>query len=429
MVHNQIRFSWVGGISDMAINARAVAMGMLMGCGFAGGFLLSGMESEDSSLPRFRKADTRGAAQNAARALMSNAAASAKSSKDDGSADDILNEVAAADGSGSGKGDGAGALGTGIPAAKTGAAGGKDGAAAGANKNGILADKKQDASKAKAGDDPGGLNLAAKSGQSTGKPGSGAAAAPGGPCVMADLVGAEAAEVLLGNTVDQEGSWGAHDFVYYSPRHLVGQIHPSSISLSPWDPKNGVLCDGTACGPIHVRHCVDERLSTTRAGELQLAHGRWAPILRGNIKNFPSYIPFVDAPRPLAKTRAGEKPAGGASAQGSDGTPFDTDRVYLAQRPNSGDDSRVTFYNRDGRTMDYDVPAAQAVQEGMTINVGWWTLQKGLLCQGRADDASHPSCYRPKKKEAGHVTLTAQDGQIDLIPLADPIVSKPRVDD
>ena len=247
---------------------------------------------------------------------------------------------------------------------------------------------------------------------------------------MTDLAGAEAAAVLSGNTVDQEGNWGGHEFLHFSPRGLMGLIRPTAITASLWDPKAGVLCEGAACGIIRVRRCLDERAATVKVGELQLANGRWAPILRGNVQGFPTYIPFLDEartmrpPRPNARS-AGVKPSTGAGAR----APVDTDRVYLAERAESGDDRRVSFYGRDGRVLDYAVPTAGAVRDGVTINVGWWTYQKGQLCQGPAGSAAHSSCYRPRRQGPGRVTLTAQDGRIDLVALADPVLLRPSGDD
>ncbi|MGI3903005.1 MAG: hypothetical protein ACRYGP_31555 [Janthinobacterium lividum] len=384
-------------------------------------------------------------AKSAASALMSGAAASATSGKDDGSASQILSDVAAAGKTGSGQGDGAGDL----AIAKSGGSGGQDAAAASGIGSGSLAQKAHAEGKTAPGDgvstetlskktSVGLQSLVSKAAASDGaatSPGlaakaaaSTAAAAPAGPCPMTDLAGAEAASVLLGNTVDQEGDAG---FLYFSPRRLMGRIRPASVMAKPWDPKAGVLCDGTACGIIRVRRCLDERLSTTtKVGEFQLANGRWAPVLRGNVQGFPTYIPFLDAARTAPQLRAGAKPAGpSVEARSGDGALVDTDRVYLAQRAESGDDARVMFYDRDGRTMDYAVPVPEAVRDGVTINIGWWTLQKGLLCQGSAGDATHPSCYRPKKEGAGHVTLTAQEGRIDLVALADPVLLRPTGDD
>ena len=434
----------------MTISMRAAAMGLLMGCGFAGGFVLSGEASEHSMLPQFRKADVGQLAKKAAGALMTGAAKSATSGKDDGSATQILSDVAAAGGAGDGKGDGAEALA--IKDAAKGKADGKDGAAGVAAAE-TLAQKAHGEGKTAPGDgappsktDPSkGSGLVSKAAASdaapAAKPGASqasgaaakatpvAAAAPGGPCPMVDLAGAEAAAVLSGNTVDQEGNWGGHEFLHFSPRGLMGLIRPTTITARRWDPKAGVLCEGTACGIIHVRRCMDERLSTTKAGELKLANGRWAPILRGNLQGFPTYIPFVDQARTVAQAQARAGSAAKVKARAGDGAPVDTDRVYLAQRADSGDDGRVRWYDRDGRVMEYAVPTAGAVKDGVTINMGWWALQKGLLCQGPAGNPSQSSCYRPKRQDAGRVTLTAQDGQIDLVALADPAVLRPGDDD
>ena len=433
----------------MAISTRLAVVGLLFSCGLAGGFVLSGVAREHSTLPKFRKADPGQLAKNAASALMSSAAASATSGKDDGSASQILSDVAAAGRTGSGQDDEAKDLAVGMATAKGGGSRGQGAAAANGIASGMLAQKAHAEGKTAPGDgvptetlskqtSVGLQSLVSKAAASDGaatSPGlaakaaaSTAAAAPSGPCLMTDLAGAEAASVLLGNTVDQEGDAG---FLYFSPRRLMGRIRPASVMAKPWDPRAGVLCEGSACGIIRVRRCLDERLSTTtKVGEFQLANGRWASVLRGNVQGFPTYIPFLDAARTAPQPRAGAKPAGpSAKARSGEGALVDTDRVYLAQRAESGDDARVMFYDRDGRTMDYAVPVPEAARDGVTINIGWWTLQKGLLCQGSAGDATHPSCYRPKKEGAGHVTLTAQEGRIDLVALADPVLLRPTGDD
>ena len=386
----------------MTISMRFAAMGLLMGCGFAGGFMLSGVAREHSTLAKYRKADPGQLAKDAARALMAGAAASATSGKDDGSASQILSDVAAAGKTGSGQGDGAGDLAIGTAPTKSGGSGGKDATTLGKETSAGL------------------QSLLSKAASSN-------VAAPTGPCTLADVAGAEAATVLLGNTVDEEGDWEGHEFVYFSPRHLMGRIRPASVLVKIWNPKAGELCEGTVCGIIRVRRCLDERLTTTKAGELQLTNGRWAPILRGNVKGFPTYIPFLDEARMATQPRTGAKPAGpAAKSRSGDSALVDTDRVYLAQRAESGDDARVMFYDRDGQTMDYAVPVAEAAREGVTINIGWWKLQKGVLCQGSAGDASHPSCYQPKKQSVGHVTLMAQDGRVDLVALPDPAMLRAR---
>ena len=206
--------------------------------------------------------------------------------------------------------------------------------------------------------------------------------------------------------------------------------------MRPWNPKLSVLCssegqsDGKiACDVIRVRKCSNEAAKDLTIGYLSLRNGHWSRIIRGNIRDFPAYIPVLDkadvTPQDPGDGR-GPRPKRRAAHPDL----FDRSRGYLKRVPGSDEgENHLYYFAEDGSRIDFVVPGDAYRQDGVPINVGWWTLNKGVLCQGSGSDVKHPSCAKPKLRPDGHLVLvsTAKDPQVEFVALRD--APRGRADD
>ena len=400
-------------------NGRLIALGLLASFGYGGGFVLSTIASPhlDLKAPP-RAAPAAGNGQGQASGTIGGGGRGAGSP---------------AAGGGGGGGGGSGGGGGAASAGAAGAAGGAGQGAEGGSGNGAAASAA--AARTGAAGDSGGRDAKAQdAGARAGDAGtagagrSGAAAGlagPAQPCAFVALTGAKAAAFLAGNSVNDAGeSLGGATLGYFAPRGLWASFGRTSIAVRPWDPKGEALCQpkpgapqAVVCIPLRVRQCSGEGAGTPTIGYLMLHEGRWSPVYRGNVQRFPDHIPVLDPPR-HASTAVHRERRGGALRAAS--TVLDRDSAYRRSdaRPDGRD--QVFVFAADGRRLDFRMPADDHPRE-VLIRTGWWSLAKGILCQGTSRD--HADCATPKPGSGGRVALLPVDAgspSVELLAVAAP---------
>ena len=217
------------------------------------------------------------------------------------------------------------------------------------------------------------------------------------------LSGRKAIDAIVGNTLKNEAAQTQQDMAFYATRGLVGRRTDEGFVVRRWSMKGEELCETDAAG-VPACRAIQVRLDGDSKGGpgAVIGHvvGTDVSILKGNIADFPTFIPGVEQ---KPKQRQGfvgissERPEPGlAGAQAFQAV---VGKILAESKSSTG--LNLIYFDPEGAMLDI----RRATRQGEArVSITPWALRKDMLCRDSAGGAK-PVCVRPQILEGGIVRL------------------------
>jgi len=226
-----------------------------------------------------------------------------------------------------------------------------------------------------------------------------------------------AISAIVDNTLEVAGPNGERRSVYFAGRGVVGDYGGARIDARLWTREGDRLCrslgaDSRECFTLSVRLNDDLRKGPPKdlpsriaglpegalIGHVEGFGAQEAKLLRGNIRNFPGYVPLLEG-KPAAEWTQGTQSQGtesqGPQTQGGQsGARGFVGALLLRQRKD--EDRAATFFAPNGLLFE----ASRLARQTVALWVGGWRRKDDWVCRdlspeesaragGRAEECAH----------------------------------------